>query len=543
MDQPPPTWRDFLDIRFQHHLRLDEISSTHNIHPYPAIAPPPTEKSLRQSDPDPTVVPRILESFHSFLRHKGWLDQPLPPRLADRLESFQEDLSASILSSEVTVGILYHEFFAIVREAIKALSSTPAQPITVIQLARQQEYLEEGSLNWTTIDVPTRTGVKTTMTTVKRPRVLFHHAKDMQKEHRYGPLDPQYDAKAMCIKAWLQLSTNDPVSEHKVIFSGLSAVILEKSVYASNHHGLLVSPHYHLFCDDNPPTSAEYPFIDELNRCEKGIPLFAVMTYLMLPDTSVRKGVLPSIRNPITPHEKAVQSDAQGPRETLNTRDGTAVAKMSMISLKFDHPDVTRLPRLLYAQVLHDDPSDDTPPLSFSSIRSASFNVQLYQRIHIGNFAQVWRGSLTNSNGTVVSVVAKMYSRRYFEAMDKETRAYRLLSRHHLDNLAPVYYGTFTMPGESWGAVILSDVGEAFHCYSWDEAGMSAEELRTIWNHANGLHSVGLHHHDLEPRNVAKDGDGTLRILDFELSSLDKSCSCGELESLGQVFDSLMEWR
>ncbi len=66
---------------------------------------------------------------------------------------------------------------------------------------------------------------------------------------------------------------------------------------------------------------------------------------------------------------------------------------------------------------------------------------------------------------------------------------------------------------------------------------------RTIWTHASGLHSVGLHHHDLEPRNVAKDGNGMLRILDFELSSLDESYSCGELERLGKVFDSLMEWR
>ncbi len=55
--------------------------------------------------------------------------------------------------------------------------------------------------------------------------------------------------------------------------------------------------------------------------------------------------------------------------------------------------------------------------------------------------------------------------------MNKETRAYRLLSRHHLDDLAPVYYGTFTMHDDSWGAVILGDVGEAFRCYSWDEAG------------------------------------------------------------------------
>ncbi len=57
--------------------------------------------------------------------------------------------------------------------------------------------------------------------------------------------------------------------------------------------------------------------------------------------------------------------------------------------------------------------------------------------------------------------------------MNKETRAYWLLSRHRLDNLAPMHYGTFTMFDESWGAVILSDVGEALHCYSWDDSGMN----------------------------------------------------------------------
>ncbi|PBK86894.1 hypothetical protein ARMGADRAFT_1016941, partial [Armillaria gallica] len=70
-----------------------------------------------------------------------------------------------------------------------------------------------------------------------------------------------------------------------------------------------------------------------------------------------------------------------------------------------------------------------------------------------------------------------MCSLRDFEGMNKETRAYRLLSRHQLDNLAPVHYGTFIMPDESWGAVILGDVGEASHCYSWDRSGINTEEL------------------------------------------------------------------
>ncbi len=141
--------------------------------------------------------------------------------------------------------------------------------------------------------------------------------------------------------------------------------------------------------------------------------------------------------------------------------------------------------------MLHHDPLDDTPLLSPSSTRSTAsdaelppspsqsppIGVQIFQRITIGNFAQVWRGSLTDNQGTVVSIVAKMCSQRDFEGMNKETRAYWLLSRRQLNNFAPVHYDTFIMPDDSWGAVILSDVGEAFHCDSWDESGMNVEEL------------------------------------------------------------------
>ncbi len=129
--------------------------------------------------------------------------------------------------------------------------------------------------------------------------------------------------------------------------------------------------------------------------------------------------------------------------------------------------------------MLHDDPPDDAAAKLTPSPPQLPppADVKLFQRITIGVVAQVWRGSLTDSQGSIVSIVAKMYSQCDFEAMNKETRAYRLLSCHQLDNIAPLHYGTFTMPDDSWGAVILSDAGEASHCYSWDEAELSAEEL------------------------------------------------------------------
>ncbi len=105
-------------------------------------------------------------------------------------------------------------------------------------------------------------------------------------------------------------------------------------LYALNHHALHVSPHYHVFRDDNPPTTAEYSFINELNRCERGIPLLAVMTYILLPNTSVRQDVHPAIRNSVTVLQQ--KKETQTPIETpITTSAGVSEAaiKASIVRL------------------------------------------------------------------------------------------------------------------------------------------------------------------------------------------------------------------
>ncbi len=98
-----PTWEDFLDIRFEHHMRRAERSCTSNIGPYSAI-PPPAESYLRQSGPNPTIVPRILDSFHSFLEEKGILDQPLPVGIVHNLGRLQQNLLTTIICIKVIFG-------------------------------------------------------------------------------------------------------------------------------------------------------------------------------------------------------------------------------------------------------------------------------------------------------------------------------------------------------------------------------------------------------------------------------------------------------
>ncbi len=93
----------FLDIRFEHHMRLAERSCTSNIGPYSAI-PLPAGSYLRQSGPNPTIVPRILDSFYSFLEEKGILDQPFPVGIVHNLGRLQRNLLTTIICIEAIFG-------------------------------------------------------------------------------------------------------------------------------------------------------------------------------------------------------------------------------------------------------------------------------------------------------------------------------------------------------------------------------------------------------------------------------------------------------
>ncbi|KAJ7173657.1 hypothetical protein C8R46DRAFT_1083546 [Mycena filopes] len=47
------------------------------------------------------------------------------------------------------------------------------------------------------------------------------------------------------------------------------------------------------------------------------------------------------------------------------------------------------------------------------------------------------------------------------------------------------------------------------------------------------MHSAGIYHNDLVPRNIVQDSEGELRIIDFHIAELDHRCrgedKCEEL--------------
>lgn len=43
--------------------------------------------------------------------------------------------------------------------------------------------------------------------------------------------------------------------------------------------------------------------------------------------------------------------------------------------------------------------------------------------------------------------------------MKNELKAYEYIYRHQLYNITPTYYGTFALPDQAWGTIILADGG------------------------------------------------------------------------------------
>ncbi|KAK0447175.1 hypothetical protein EV421DRAFT_187452 [Armillaria borealis] len=80
-------------------------------------------------------------------------------------------------------------------------------------------------------------------------------------------------------------------------------------------------------------------------------------------------------------------------------------------------------------------------------------------------------------------------------------------------SLIPVCYGVFQRPAGGWFGFLLEDVGdnlEKIYGPEWSgvKRGMSAMQWNKLIKSVKKLHSLGVEHSDLEPRNVAQTTEG-----------------------------------
>ncbi|KAJ7232225.1 hypothetical protein B0H12DRAFT_1145718 [Mycena haematopus] len=114
------------------------------------------------------------------------------------------------------------------------------------------------------------------------------------------------------------------------------------------------------------------------------------------------------------------------------------------------------------------------------------------------------------------------------DTIRQEGLVYDYLAKSGKQGITPRYYGVFE---DSIGtvALILDNGGRALKTFS----NLSVEQCENLFAKVLEMHSAGVRHNDLEPRNVVQDSEGELKIIDFHVAEMNHRCrgdGCKELE-------------
>ncbi|KAJ7493314.1 hypothetical protein B0H11DRAFT_1911228 [Mycena galericulata] len=160
----------------------------------------------------------------------------------------------------------------------------------------------------------------------------------------------------------------------------------------------------------------------------------------------------------------------------------------------------------------------------------------------------VWSGKMILEDGVddnnSISIAVKMavpkenvdgiFGEDDREIVRHEGLVYDYLTRAAKMEISPRYYGIFE---DNVGSValILDNGGAALK----DFKKLTGRQAQTLFEKAVEMHSVGVIHNDLVPRNVVQDSDGELRIIDFHVANLNHRCAgkeeCEELSMFSQA--------
>ncbi|KAJ7868372.1 hypothetical protein B0H14DRAFT_2729980 [Mycena olivaceomarginata] len=154
---------------------------------------------------------------------------------------------------------------------------------------------------------------------------------------------------------------------------------------------------------------------------------------------------------------------------------------------------------------------------------------------HSGHFATVHCGQFSLDNQPSSRIILKSYPTQYFPRLLQELDVYAALA--HLAIIVPRLYAVLAPLDLAWAGLVLEDAGTELgnSSQSWDEVDLTHEDRRRLYGALTELHSVGVIHGDLTPRNVVRRSRGALCLVDFGQSTLRHICSgarCPELFAL-----------
>ncbi|PBK86523.1 hypothetical protein ARMGADRAFT_1169003 [Armillaria gallica] len=156
--------------------------------------------------------------------------------------------------------------------------------------------------------------------------------------------------------------------------------------------------------------------------------------------------------------------------------------------------------------------------------------VTLLNQIQASRWSTVWT---CRAEGRDEPFVIKLVPEARSDMIWREFYMYEVVLKEC--SLVPRFYGMFQRPAGGWFAFCLEDVGdnlEKLYGLDWSEVKMFMPKIqwRQLVQSAKQLHSLGILHGDLEPRNVTETSEG-FKFFDFGRSEL-HNCQQGQCEEL-----------
>ncbi|KAJ7241960.1 hypothetical protein B0H12DRAFT_1236908 [Mycena haematopus] len=115
------------------------------------------------------------------------------------------------------------------------------------------------------------------------------------------------------------------------------------------------------------------------------------------------------------------------------------------------------------------------------------------------------------------------------DTIRQEGLVYDYLAKSGRQGITPCYYGVFE-DRVGTVALILDNDGRALKTF----INLSVEQRHKLFAKVLEMHSAGVRHNDLEPRNVVQDSEGDLKIIDFHVAEINHRCrgeeKCKELK-------------
>ncbi|KAK0478000.1 kinase-like domain-containing protein [Armillaria luteobubalina] len=162
--------------------------------------------------------------------------------------------------------------------------------------------------------------------------------------------------------------------------------------------------------------------------------------------------------------------------------------------------------------------------------------VTLVEQIRVGKWSSVYTCRV---EGEDKLCIMKLVSECHSEMILREMYMYNVVLKGC--SLIPQFYGTFQRPAGGWFGFLLENVGDSLEDvysseWSYVKADLGVVEWKNLVDSVKKLHSLGVMHGDLEPRNVARTKEGTFKFFDFGRSEMHR-CQKSRCEEVRELLD------